>query len=103
MFKTFACAMAVAVVSAWDMPAIFNGAIEPATWNSYLGADALNGVGRIIGEFNLGAMTAMQSDPNATTTTCFEKAEGTSNLFAKLFDTSDPADESTILDKINVL
>ena len=103
MFRMLAASMAVVAANAWDMPKVFDGHIEPATWNSYLGDDALNGVTKIIGELNLGAMTAMQSDPNNISTTCYEKADGTSVLIKKLLDSSDKDDESSIVDKFNVI
>ena len=49
MFKSLAAATVLACANAWDMPQQLNGIIEPATWTSYLGGDALKNVGDTVG------------------------------------------------------
>ena len=92
MFKSLACAFTVAVANAWDMPTQLNGFVDPVVWDSYIGGDSMNNVAKIVADFNQGAMTAMQTNPDATTTTCYKKSKETSDKISGLFDTSNTAD-----------
>merc|ERR1712166_1328268 len=94
MFKTLAAALCVVVSNAytWNTPKILDSFIDPVTFESWAGADAFAKYGVILGDVNLGMMTAMQPDPSSKTTT---------DLMAKLLDLTDMT--SSIMDKFNVL
>ena len=103
MFKTLAAALCVVVSNAytWNTPKILDSFIDPVTFESWAGSDAFAKYGVILGDVNLGMMTAMQPDPSSMTTTCYEKAKTTTDLMAKLLDLTDMT--SSIMDKFNVL